>query len=164
VEQAAAAVFEADFAVDEEGVGAGGGAVEGPGELLEGERQAVQREMDAGARVAQALGGLAEEDGERGGELWIGGVEGLAEFEELLAGRVRGEGGSFNEIAASIVASCERSSGIFGKRGILFGMDITGSGESYAASMEWFGSGMVGQMAAWVAGGGDGRNGGACAG
>ena len=93
VEQAAAAVFEVDFAVDDEGVGAGGGAVEGPGEFAEAEGQAVQGEVDVGARIAEALGGLAEVDGEGGGELGVGGVEGLAELEELLACGVGCAGG-----------------------------------------------------------------------
>ena len=67
--------------------------MEGPREFAEAEGQAVQREVDVGARIAQALGGLAEVDGEGGGELGIGGVEGLAELEELLARGVGCEGG-----------------------------------------------------------------------
>ena len=71
--------------------------MEGPREFAEAERQAVQREVDVGARIAEALGGFAEEDGERSGELGIGGVEGLAEFEDLLAGGVGGERGVAGE-------------------------------------------------------------------
>ena len=49
-------VGEADFAVDDVSVGAGGGEVEGPLELAVGQGQAVEGDVAVGARVAQALG------------------------------------------------------------------------------------------------------------
>ncbi len=93
VELVTAAVFEANVTVDDEGVGTRGGTVEGPGEAAEAERKAVQREMEVGARVAQTMRGLAEVNGESGCELGVGGVEGLAELEKLLACGVRSESG-----------------------------------------------------------------------
>ena len=85
--------------------------MEGPREFAKAERQAVQGEVDVGAWIAQALCGLAEEDGERGGELWIGGVEGLAELEDQLPGWIRGEsddgarGGCAGEVGAGLGCS-----------------------------------------------------------
>ena len=51
-----AAVGERDFAVNDVGVGAGGGAVEGPLEFAEGEGQAAEGDVAVGARIAKALG------------------------------------------------------------------------------------------------------------
>ena len=45
-----------DFAVNDVGVGAGGGAVEGPLEFSEGEGQSAEGDVAVGARIAQALG------------------------------------------------------------------------------------------------------------
>ena len=86
VERGAFAVFEVDLAVDERGVGAGGGLVEGPLEAGVGERDAGEREQRVGARVAQAVGGLGEEELELLGEFGRGGVEGVRELELEGAG------------------------------------------------------------------------------
>ena len=78
--------FEADFAVDDVGVGAGGGLVEGPGEVRKAQGQAEQREVAVGARVAEAAGGFGEIGGELGGEFGIGDEEVVGELEGLVAG------------------------------------------------------------------------------
>ncbi len=50
-----AAVGQVHFAVDDVGVGAGGGAMKGPLELAEGDGQSAERDVALGARIAQAL-------------------------------------------------------------------------------------------------------------
>ena len=55
VEVVCAAVGKLDFAVDDVGICAGCGAVEGPLEFAEGEGQAAEGDVALGARVAQAL-------------------------------------------------------------------------------------------------------------
>ncbi len=81
VERGVFAVFEVHLAVDERGVGAGGGLVEGPLEVGVAERDSGQRNEAVGARIPQAVGGLGEEDAELRGELGRGGIDGVGEFE-----------------------------------------------------------------------------------
>ena len=76
-----AAVGETDFAVNDIGVGSGSGAVEGPLEFAEGERQSAEGDVAIGARVAQTFGF----GGEMSGHLWqqvrLVEVEGLGQFQ-----------------------------------------------------------------------------------
>ena len=71
----------------------------GQAKLAEAEREAVEREVAVGARVAEALGGLGEEGGELDGEPGVGGVEGFGELEDLGLGGV----GDARAIVARVV-------------------------------------------------------------
>jgi hypothetical protein len=90
VERGALAVFKIGLAVDEGGIGTGGGLMEGPGEEREAQGEAGEGEVEVGAGALQALGGLLQIDRQlRGKRSW---VEGLGEFEGLGLGGVLREG------------------------------------------------------------------------
>ena len=76
-----AAVGQVDFAVDDISVRAGGGAVEGPLELAEGNGQSAERHVALRARIAQTLG-LAGQVGCDGGQQL-----GFVEVEALSSAR-----------------------------------------------------------------------------
>jgi len=77
VEVVRAAVGKVNFAVDDVGVRAGGGAVEGPLELAEGQGQATERDVALGTGIAQAPG-FAGQMGRHSGQ-----QVGLVEFKTL---------------------------------------------------------------------------------
>ena len=86
-----AAVGQVDFAVDNIGVGAGGGAVERPLELPEGQGQTSESDVAIGPRVAEAPGFGGEMGRHLGKKMRFIEAEGIAQLElEGAAGGFRG--------------------------------------------------------------------------
>ena len=118
-----AAVGQVHFAVDDVGVGAGGGAVKGPLELAEGDGQAGERDVALGARIAQALGLGGEVGGHRGQQVGLVEVEALAQFELeraagwLVAGKAELEdGGGLAVEVGALGDGDENQAGLVGRR------------------------------------------------
>ena len=90
-----AAIGKLDLAVNDVGIGARGGAVEGPLEFAEGEGQATEGDVAVGARVAEALGFGFEVSRHLGEQIRSIEVEGLGEFQLepafVVAGKSEGK-------------------------------------------------------------------------
>src|ERR1700739_2871838 len=84
------AVFKMNGSVDDVGVSAGGGAVEGPLEAAEADRQASQRDVDVRARILETAGLFAAGRCHLGEQVGLVEVEGLAQLknESAILGRV----------------------------------------------------------------------------